>query len=219
MTPLLVLSHVLTALAGGVVGYLLAPSVVESVENHREHPDDEEHLMADDRNGAAAPAPREPGLNTAVVVIIASGMVIVIGVLSVLFIHDSRARAAHDRHITACTVQWGNDLLDSIDQRSGVSNKVRRMEKIYDQATASRDQALNAIIDLVLRSNSGQPPAPPLPQDPEQAFPIVLQAYAKASSKLEAARTELNQSRDTLNTEVRTNPYPVPIPDCKLRKD
>lgn len=197
--PLLACTHLAAFLLGAWVCYRVVlrygRRVAEDISR--------EDLMLDgDGNGGEDQArPRRSSRRLAVVSIVASAVVMIIGGQAYLNQRDQDAASRRDDHQRQCVVQWAADFTASTRARIDVNLELR-------DATVAKDSAVDGVFNVfVLALSPDKPPKHQL----EQQFKDALGAYVKA-------RDHLAQVTKDVATTSTENPPPVLDLDCKLPK-
>lgn len=189
---LLLATHLLAAALGGMLAYAVVVHWTDLL-HHR-------------RTGEPMPNRRlRPRTWLAIVVLIASGVVVAIGVAALLQKQADeqadRDRAEEYRTYADCLTQWGDDLVGTINERNDT-------RAAYDEALAAdaeagreRDDAVAKVVRVILRLREVPPTASDT--DLQRALEQVREAdvhVRRTARELDAARSVLEAERPTYKT-------------------
>lgn len=105
----------------------------------------------------------------------------------------ARDDADHDRYVQAqCLSSWGADVIGALSARVDANDDLKVAQK-------RRDEALDAIIGVVIASRAAKAPTAQTRKD----FDAALTEFA-------AAKAELVRTQRKTSKTLRANPYPLP---------
>lgn len=131
----------------------------------------------------------------AAIILVASAMVIAIGVQARLDKHEERKRDAADRAYADCLTEFASDLVTTIKTRNQATVKV-------EQAEQRRDDAADRVFATVLGARQTPPAAT------ESDFDRALREQIRARALLDAARANAEAVR-------AENAYVLPEAVCE----
>lgn len=184
MSPLILVATHLTAAAAGAVGgrYLVVRAMRDIIVQ------DAEPLALSHTRPS-----RSFWFGT--IILVASMLVVGIGIQAKLAADDNRQRDQADRRYANCLTNFADTLVDSL-QKSRAASK--RLEK----ARAEKDDALDQIVLVVIGARSTPPTAT------EEDFTRSLTAFAEAKAHLAKVQAQVQNQR-------QANPYVPPKAVCQ----
>lgn len=188
MNPLLIVTHLLAAAVGSAVTYVAVIRLVRvrEVDGHAvfEIHHHEENQM---------PNGRRPNW-VGVVILVASAMVIGIGIQAYLNQRSGDAQDKADRRYSDCLTGFAADLVKTIQDRSEANKKVATAER-------ARDDAVDQVLDVVDRGRQHPPRAT------EKDFDRALQRAVEA-------RRHLHRVQARADRVLAKNQYVLPQAVC-----
>lgn len=198
MTPLLLLSHFLAFVLGGGVAYFLTIRFVNArlVDGHTAleiaHPGE---TMPETVTETVSKA------KLATVLLVASFVVVGIGVQAWLATNDNEERDRQDRVYADCLTDFAADLVKTIELRTQVNTKVTKAAK-------RKDAALDELLVLTLSAqNSGA-------TDESQLDPALVARYKEVLKERVAAQQAYDRAFKKANETRKENQYQSPKAVC-----
>lgn len=161
-----------------------------------------------EKGETGADGAKEPLSRVFVILLVATGIVVGIGVQSLLYQRatdrQDQARERHDVTVETCLQTWADDYKATTDIRVGSNAALRDAERQWNLGV---DGVFQAVIKLAAVPD-GEQPSPQLITE----FTDALAAYSQAQATLLAAQEEVDQT-------AADNPYPKLELNCSTGRE